>query len=113
MQDRHANSDKKAFKWFSPVTEAATASGSATVVFAVECDDNTSFSSVKQPVLSAAIGKATLVIGYKSFSRFRFGLNERYVRGSFTVATGPLTAGKFTTQIVQGMQNAPAYPDAI
>jgi hypothetical protein len=94
-------------------TEAATATGSATVVFAVECDDNTSFSSVKQPVLSAAIGKATLIIGYVVLLPIPMGLNERYIRGSFTVATGPLTAGKFTTQIVKGVQSAPAYPDGI
>ena len=79
------------------VDEAVTASGAATVTFKLETDDNTSFSSATDLYTSAAIGKATLVAGYRAVhARIPVSGVERYLQVSYTVASGPLTAGKFT-----------------
>lgn len=75
--------------------EDATAAGAATVTFALQVDDNASFSSASTIYTTAAIGKATLVDGYEVV-RVRVPKGtERYMRVYYTVATGPLTAGKF------------------
>lgn len=95
------------------VTEAATAAGAATVVFSLEKDDNSSFSSAVAVHASAAIGKAALVVGYELIIPIPFGLDEQYMRMYYTVATGPLTAGKFTAQVVEGVQKNKSYPDAV
>lgn len=81
------------------VTEAATASGSATVTFSIETDDNSGFSSPTAIYTTPAIGKATLSLGARAFSTKLPRYSERYLRVVYTVATGPLTAGKFTTGI--------------
>lgn len=95
------------------VTTAADAVGSATVTFSLQCDDNTSFSSAKTVLVSDAIGKATLVAGYTLFLPIPVGLDEKYMRLYYTVATGPLTAGNFDAQVVHGIQKSKAYPDAL
>ena len=92
------------------VDESATASGAATVTFSVQDSaDNSSFADV---AVTAAIGKATLVAGYQHVIPMPTKL-RRYVRVYYTVATGPLTAGKFSAQVVAGIQQNVAYPDAL
>ena len=91
------------------VDEAATASGSATVTFAVQDSaDNSSFADV---AVTAAIGKATLVAGYQLVIPMPTKL-RRYCRVNYTVATGPLTAGKFSAQVVTGIQQNTPMPDS-
>jgi hypothetical protein len=76
------------------VDEAVTADGAGTVTFAVQDSaDDSSFANI---YTTAAIGKATLVKGYKVFRIALPAGTRRYVRCNYTVATGPLTAGKFT-----------------
>lgn len=79
------------------VTEAATASGAATVTFSLESDSTADLAT--SPTVhwtSAAIGKATLVAGYNVIRLcLPHGAYERYLGVRYTVATGPLTAGKF------------------
>lgn len=94
--------------------EAATAGGAATVVIALQCDDNQAFSSPKTVAQTSALaladmmpGKAPVVLAIPP------SLNERYVRVYYTVTTGPLTAGKFTATVVDGLQSNTAYPDAV
>ena len=78
------------------VNTAATASGDATVAFSFETDSDEAFGSATTLWTSAAIGKATLVAGYEVIRLPINGLDlERYTRVYYTVATGPLTAGKF------------------
>ena len=90
------------------VDEAATASGSATVTFSIQDSaDNSTFADV---YATAAIGKAALVAGYQVLMPIPYKL-RRYFRVYYTVATGPLTAGKFSAQIVTGVQQNTAYPD--
>lgn len=73
--------------------EAATASGSATVTFALQDSaDNSTFADI---FTTGAIGKATLVAGYIVFTIAIPPTVRRYLRINYTVATGPLTAGKF------------------
>lgn len=78
------------------VNDGVTASGSATVAFALQTDDDEAFGSATTLWTSSAIGKATLVDGYQVV---RLPINgmalERYLRVYYTVATGPLTGGKF------------------
>lgn len=81
-------------------TETATAAGAATVTFEIVTDDNSSLSSPTVLFASAAIGKATLVAGYVLNVRMPVSGYERFVGVRYTVATGPLTAGKFTAGIV-------------
>lgn len=89
--------------------EAATAAGAATVTFSVQDSaDNATFTDV---AVSAAIGKATLVAGYQHVIPMPTKL-RRYCRVYYTVATGPLTAGKFSAQVVTGIQQNIAKPDS-
>lgn len=91
------------------VDEAATAAGAATVTFSIQDSaDNSSFADV---AVTAAIGKATLVAGYQHVIPMPTKL-RRYCRVYYTVATGPLTAGKFSAQIVTGIQQNTAKPDS-
>lgn len=79
------------------VKEGVTASGSATVTFALQTDSDEAFGSADTLWASAAIGKAVLVDGHQVV---RLAINgmplKRYLRVYYTVATGPLTAGAFS-----------------
>lgn len=89
------------------VTEAFTAAGAATLTITLECDDNEAFSSAKTLWTSGAIPKATLVAGYVVLPEYLpRGTNERYIRMNYTVATGPMTAGKIVAGITMGNQSA-------
>lgn len=95
-------------------TESATAAGAATMSIAIQCDDNSSFSSAKTVAITDVIGKASLVASMEPiFIPLPIGLDERYIRAYYTVATGPLTAGKFSAVIVAGVQKNKSYPDAL
>jgi len=88
------------------VDEAVTADGAATLTIALQTDDNASFSSATTLASTGAIGKAALTLGS---SHFRLEVPEgaeRYLRLNYTVATGPLTAGKFTAGLVLDRQSA-------
>ena len=91
------------------VGETATASGAATVTFSVQDSaDNSTFADV---VASAAIGKAALVAGAQIVIPMPV-QHRRYVRLNYTVGTGPLTAGKFSAQVVTGIQQNTPLPGA-
>lgn len=77
------------------VREAATADGSATVTIAIETDDNSSFSSPKTLFSTPAIAKASLTLNSEPVKVKLPPGAERYLRMKYTIASGPLTAGKF------------------
>jgi hypothetical protein len=82
------------------VDTTVTAAGAATVTFALETDDNSGFSSATALWTSAAIGKATLVAGYR-VAKLRLPAGaEDWLRVYYTVGTGPLTAGAFSAFLV-------------
>lgn len=91
------------------VDASATAAGAATVAFSVQDSaDNSTFADVS---VTAPIGKAELTAGRQIVIPMPVRL-RRYCRVYYTVATGPLTAGKFSAQIVTGIDlNTPA-PDS-
>ena len=86
------------------VNEAFTAAGAGTLTITIETDDNESFSSATVLLSTGAIPKATLALGYQAAIAFLPPNIERYVRLNYTVATGPMTAGKITAAIVLARQ---------
>ncbi|MFJ0933388.1 Bbp16 family capsid cement protein, partial [Bordetella bronchiseptica] len=79
------------------VDESADAAGAATVTFSVQDSaDNATFADV---AATGAIGKANLAAGKQVVIPMPTKL-RRYCRVYYTVATGPLTAGKFSAQVV-------------
>lgn len=90
------------------VAAAVTASGAATVTVSLDDSaDNSSFSPVVQ---TPAIGKAALVAGYEALRiRLPAGL-QRYIQVTYTVATGPLTAGAFNAYLALDRQDNVARP---
>jgi hypothetical protein len=92
------------------VDEAVTASGSATVTFTLESDSVATIdSSATVHLTTAVIGKATLVAGYEIRLALPPGAYERYLGVRATVATGPLTAGKFTAMLVNAVDTRRDY----
>lgn len=85
------------------VTEDFDAAGAATLAVALQVDDNSSFSSPKTVASLAPIALADLVAGYQvPLDYIPRGTDERYLRLNYTVATGPMTAGKVHAGIVLG-----------
>lgn len=92
------------------VRETVTSAGAATVTFGIQTDDNSGFSSATTLYTTAAIGKATLVAGYRVFAiKVPYGC-ERYIRGLITVGTADLTAGKFDIFLTTQPDLLPATP---
>lgn len=91
------------------VGETVTASGAATVTVAVQ--DSADNGTYVTRVATGAISKDDLVAGAQIVLPMPK-VHGRYVRAHFTVGTGPLTAGKFSAQVVAGYQLNPAYPSA-
>lgn len=99
------------------VLEAFTASGAATLTIdLIEADDAALSSNVDVLASTGAVGKAALVIGYKAVlpipSRSNIG-SQRYLGFRYTVATGPMTAGKITSYIHTGVERANAYASGV
>lgn len=89
------------------VDETVAAAGAATVTFSVQDSaDNSTFADV---AVTAAIGKAALPIGTHITIPMP-NVHRRYVRVFYTVGTGPLTAGKFSAQVVAGVQQNVPMP---
>ena len=75
-------------------TEDAAAVGLATVDFALETDDASDLLSTEE-LISKVVAKADLVAG-KTVVNMRVPVGmKRYAVVKYTVAAGPLTAGKF------------------
>jgi len=81
----------------SRVHTTAEADGAATVTIALQSSDDVTFAeNVETLYTTSAIGKAALVADSHVFMLDIGAMKlKRYIRGYYTVATGPLTAGKF------------------
>lgn len=87
------------------VVEQFTAVGAATLTVALQVDDNSGFASAKTVWTSAAIALADLAPGDVIIPEYvQRGTDERYLRLNYTVATGPMTAGKITAGVTMGNQ---------
>jgi hypothetical protein len=75
------------------VNTKCTASGSATVTIQI-LHGATSGAATTQLWESTAIAKATLVKNYELVIPLPF-THMQFLKGKYTIATGPLTAGKF------------------
>lgn len=82
------------------VDVTCTAGGAATVKFDLETSDDESFSTGTKILYSVpATAVASLTAGkHLADIKLPFGL-KRFVRTNYIVATGPLTAGKFSAYI--------------
>lgn len=91
------------------VDTTATAAGAATVEFqVVVADDAALTTNVTVVGTSGAIPKASLVAGYNTAVRINpqiASLGRRYFGANYVVATGPLTAGAFTANVVHDVQD--------
>ena len=92
------------------IGETLAAAGAATVTFVIQDSaDNSAFADV---VATGAISKDQLKAGQQVVLPMPTKL-RRYVRANYVVASGPLTAGKISAQVVAGIQQNAAHPDAI
>ncbi|EJG6489102.1 hypothetical protein NAF59_003425 [Escherichia coli] len=90
------------------VNEAATASGEATVNIQLQTsENNSSWSTIYD---SGALAKATLTAGKRVVSAKVPAGVQRYLRVNYSVATDPLTAGKFTAGINLDVDANTPYP---
>jgi len=87
------------------VDTAFTAAGAATATWElIEADDANLTSNIVTLFTTAAIGKATLVVGYKVMDVPIPATAKRYIGFRVTVATGPMTAGAVTAELVANTQ---------
>jgi hypothetical protein len=92
------------------VNTTVTSSAASNGTFALQTDDNTSFSTPTTLFTTAAIAKATLVAGYYPF-RIRLPIGcERYIRGLITPDTNDWTAGKIDMFLTLNIDAYPATP---
>lgn len=90
------------------VQTTCLAAGAATVTFSLDdSSDNSSFAVVVQ---GPAVGKATLVVGFEPLRITLPRTLQRYIQVTYTVATGPLTAGNFNAYITDDRQDNVARP---
>lgn len=87
------------------VNEAVTSVGAATVEVKYVQSDNADLSAADVLATSGAIGKATLIAGYKPLQIKIPANTKRYVGVIYTVATADLTAGKFTAFLSKDIQS--------
>lgn len=82
------------------VTQTFTADGSATMAIDLQSDSAATFGSAATlDSLMAATGKATFTEGYHRVFPLQLQNMEQFLRLYFTVATGPMTAGKIVAYI--------------
>lgn len=85
------------------VTEQFTAVGAATLTIQLQGDDDPAQGSPTALAVTPAIGKAALVPGYQVRLALPPGnaAADKYLGLTYTVATGPMTAGKITAGLIQ------------
>ena len=95
------------------VAEAFAASGAATVQIQLQQSSDEAFGSPEVVADLGTVTKAAGVAGYEAILPLPLNISKRYARLLYTVANGPLTAGKISAHIVDGYQKNTHYPDAI
>jgi hypothetical protein len=87
------------------VVQAFAAAGAATLQVAISTDTDPAFPSPVQQWLSPVMQLADLKPGKKlNIDYIPRGVNERYMRIDYIVASGPFTAGAMTAGVTMGNQ---------
>lgn len=86
------------------VEDAFTAAGAATLTVSVITAADAAFTTPETLITTAAIGKATLVRGYRLPINVLPANVKRYVKLNYAVGTGPMTAGKINAGLRLGVQ---------
>ena len=103
--------------FFVAVTQDVTAAGAATVQFGLVVADSADL--LTNPIVlmqTDAIGKAALTAGtqiLRTAVPVSRTAGKRYLGVIYTVATGPLTAGKFTAGLCLDLQANIGYPEGL
>lgn len=112
LQARDIGEGKELYVQFT-VGTAFTAGGSATLTpTVIVTADPTSFGTPTTIGTAGTIAVATLVAGYTFAVRLNpqiASLGLRYLGAIYTVATGPMTAGTITADIVTEIQDGKKY----
>lgn len=88
------------------VVEDFAAAGAATLTIALQVDSVENFASPKTVWSTTALALADLVAGKVIVPEYvTRGTDERYLRLNYTVATGPMTAGKIMAGVTMGNQS--------
>lgn len=94
------------------VQTTCTATGAATVAFNWEADSAVGLDATPTVLATqAATAKATLVAGYRIVTPIppdKLAATDRYLGVRYTVAAGPLTAGKFDAFLTEDIDFAKA-----
>lgn len=94
----------QAVELLAQVEEAFTAAGAATLTVSLVTATDAAFTSPVTLLTTPAIPKATLVRGYQLPLSYLPANLLRYFKLVYTVATGPMTAGKINAGIVLARQ---------
>jgi hypothetical protein len=95
------------------LAEALAASGAATLQIQLQQSVDEAFTSPEVVSDLGTVTKAAGVAGYEKIFPLPFDLTKRYARLLYTVANGPLTAGKVSSHIIDGYQKNTHYADGI
>lgn len=88
------------------VVEAFAAAGAATLTVSLQVDSVENFASPKTVWSTPALALADLIPGKVIVPEYiPRGTDERYLRLNYTVATGPMTAGKIVAGVTLGNQS--------
>lgn len=91
------------------IDESVAGAGAATVTFSIQdSPDNVTFSDI---LLTEIFQKTSLTAGKQVVMPMPTKV-KRYCRVYYTVGTGPLIGGRFSAQIVSGIQQNVPYPDS-
>lgn len=94
-------------------TTPDSADDTATIVFKLQQDDNTSFSSPEDLIQSKSYAIGDLAAGDQIFLPIPVGTDEKYIRMYYLIGTQNLSAGAFTAQVVDKVQKNVIYANAI
>lgn len=82
--------------------EAFTAAGAATLTIAIQESADEAFSAPVAYTLESALPVAGLLKDKQYVHNLPLALSKKYIRMNYTVATGPMTAGKISAFITNG-----------
>ncbi|MFV8981151.1 Bbp16 family capsid cement protein [Serratia fonticola] len=98
-------------EFLAQVATTATAAGAATVTISLQTSKTSDFATATTLLQTGAIAVADLKAGYRYVATVPHGV-QRYLRVNYAVATGPLTAGAFTSGLLLDADAQRSYASA-